>query len=225
MTTSSDLTLHEQLLLLALHDQKGTMQTWLFAYAAAATILVELIDGGRLGVEPAKGHAVLVAKDPTPTGNPVLDDYLRQIANAPRPASVESWIAKVAGTAGLHDRIAEELCNRGILSRSEGRVLWVFSRKTYPTADAAPEKELVARLQAELTGSEPLTPHGAALLALGHETNILAHVFGNALLGAQRARVNEAVMLDALEPAQKDVMRAALAAIANVRTAAIGGAM
>lgn len=225
MTTSADLALHEQLLLLALHDEKGTMQTWLFAYAAAATILIELIDRGRIGVEHVKTHAVLNATDKTPTGQALLDDYLRQIANAARPASIESWIATIAGAPTLHDRIAEELCRRGILARSEGRVLWVFSRKTYPTADAAPEQALVAALRAELIGTDPLSARGALLLALGHETNILAHVFSHTLIDAQRARINEAVRLETLPEAQREVARAALASIANARSAALGGAM
>ena len=225
MTTSSDLALHEQLLLLALHDEKGTMHTWLFGYAAAAAILVELIDRGRVGVETAKAHAILNATDTSPTGQALLDDVLKQIANVPRALPVESWITSIAATAGLQDRIADGLCQRGILARTEGRVLWVFSRKTYPTADAAPEQALVAALNAELTGTAPLTPHGALLLALGSETNILQHVFGGAVLNAQRNRINEAIRLDTLGAAQKDVARAALAAISNVKTAAIAGAM
>jgi golgi phosphoprotein 3 len=225
MTTESDLALHEQLLLLALHDEKGTMHTWLFAYAAAAAILVELIDRGKLGVEHVKAQAILNAAETSPTGQALLDDVLRQVANLPRPLPVESWITSIAASAGLQDRIADALCQRGILARSEGRVLWVFSRKTYPTADAAPEKALVAALAAELTGTAPLTAHGSVLLALAHETNILAHVFDSAQLAAHRDRINQAMKLDTLAPAQQDVVRAAVAAIANVRTAAIAGAM
>jgi golgi phosphoprotein 3 len=225
MTTQSDLALHEQLLLLALHDEKGTMHTWLFAYAAAAAILVELIDRGKLGIEHVKAHAILNATDTSPTGLALLDDVLKQVANVPRPLPVESWITSIAASAGLQDRIADALCQRGILARSEGRVLWVFSRKTYPTADSAPEKALVAALQSELTGTAPLTAHGSVLLALGHETSILAHVFDAAQLTTHRDRINDAMKLAALAPAQQDVVRAAVAAIANVRTAAIAGAM
>lgn len=225
MTTSSDLALHEQLLLLALHDEKGTMQTWLFAYGAAAAILTELIDRGKVAVEEVKGHALLTVKDKTPTGQALLDDALSKIANAPKPGSVESWVASIAGTTGLHNRISEALCERGILARAEDKVLWVFSRKTYPTADAAPEKALVARLQSELTGTDPLTPNASVLLALGHEANILAHVFDSATLKTHRDRINDALRLDALDSGQKEVVQAALAAIANVKNAAIAGAM
>jgi golgi phosphoprotein 3 len=149
------LRLHEELLLLALHDEKGTMPLGdLFSHAAAGGMLCELALAGRIELDKSKKKPEISVTDTTMVGEPLLDEWLMRIRESPKKCSVQSWVGKIAGSAGLAHRIAEPLYMRGILRKEDGRVLFVFKRRVYPTGDPGPERVLLERLRAGLNGDD-----------------------------------------------------------------------
>jgi len=67
------------------------------------------------------------------------------------------WISRIALKANeIKDKIIESLINKEILSRTHGKLLWIFPYKTYPTVNLKPENETKARLHYEvLEAHEP----------------------------------------------------------------------
>ena len=214
MRALPDLRLHEQILLLALHDKKGTLHTSMFSYAVAGAIVAELVDSGRLRIEQHQRQRVLAVADPSSMADPLLDECIRKIATATRHAAAATWVKRFASIKELKERIAERLCHRGILARSEDRVLWVFPRVVYPTADPGPELDIVAALRDAIVSDGEVDVRTGIVIALAHTAGILSHVFDSSLLKARSARIDAIARSDDVSGAAKDTLEAAHAAVA-----------
>jgi golgi phosphoprotein 3 len=84
-------TLGEDLLLLALDDEKGTISTPAsdaVGYGLAGAALMDLTLQGRL--EAGRGETLVVA-DPGPAGDDVLDEALQKIASSRKPGKAPHW--------------------------------------------------------------------------------------------------------------------------------------
>ena len=118
------------------------------------SVRAELLLEQRLVAE-GKDHELTVS-DPTPLGDPLLDECLDMVQVSTKKRGAQHWITKIASIKDLKDRIARRLCQRGVLREDEGKVLLFFTRKIYPELDPAPEQALVAELeQAILTETTP----------------------------------------------------------------------
>ena len=111
-----DLAIHEQLLLLALRDDEGTLErgTGAVGCALAGGLFAELVLRGRIGVDEQKPHRVTLL-DASSTGDVLLDECLARVAGAKTSRGAEHWVTRFASFARLRHRIAEALCRRGIL--------------------------------------------------------------------------------------------------------------
>jgi golgi phosphoprotein 3 len=223
MERSDTLFLHECVLLLALHDEKGTMHSAWHSLAMAGGILAELMLLGRVEVEEVGKEKMLVAADPSPPGFPLLDECLNRVVLAKRRATASTWISRFSQTKHLRDRTAERLQDLGLLRREEGRVLWIFSTVRYPTTNPAPERRLVEGLQDVLEGEGEVDARVAILLALTHTSGILRHVLGKELLKDRKDRLDAVMAMEGVGGATKAAIEAAQAA-ASAATAAIAAA-
>ena len=150
-------TLAQDLLLLALDDEKGT-QSWpglkTGSYGLGGAVLMDLMLSERIGL--AGGEVVV--KDQTPTGDPVLDAALETIRASKEPRDAKHWVKKLGGKAGLHEQLARRLVERGILREQTHKYLWVFHEQRFPTSDPSPEFIIRDRIRdVALAGVEPDT--------------------------------------------------------------------
>ena len=220
------LRLHEALLLLALNDEKGTASSGTsYTYALGGAIISELLLAGRIALVKPRRTTLVEVKDATPVGDALLDECLQKMAHAKRPRSVGTWVSKFAGTAKLKHRIADGLCDRGILRREEGKVLLVFNRRTYPTANPAPEAALVERMrQAVVDGVVP-DPHTLVVISIAHGTGLLAQTLGKKVVRARKDWIKQLVQGDAVGAATKEAVQAAQAAMMVATMAASSAAI
>lgn len=169
--------LPDELLLLALHDEKGSVVPAAVAPlngALMGAILMELALQGRVQETPT--GAIIV--DPTPTGDPLSDEVLRRIAEADEPRTPSYWVGRLAGTTPrLKDRLIEGLVARGILERREKRILWIFRSHSYPLVDAAVEQRIRERLRAVVIDGQAPDRRTAALIGLVRACNLIDELF------------------------------------------------
>ncbi|MEO3775383.1 GPP34 family phosphoprotein [Micromonospora sp. B11E3] len=153
--------LAEELLLLAYDDESGkaTMPRISLDLGMAAAVLIELALAGRIAY--AEGN--LAATDPTPTGEPILDDVLARIA-ADTPHSPSSWVQRLRH--GLRDRILGDLVGRGVVRDIDETELGFIHVHRYPLADAAVEADTRGRLAEALAGGQVPDERTAALATL-----------------------------------------------------------
>ena len=140
-----NLTLIDQLTLLALDDYKGNFipDSTTFSYALAGALILELILEEKIVV--ADDFVKIVDKNRT--GDSILDEYIRLISESSKQRKVKSWIDRFGQKS---DKIKEatltKLINDGILVKREEKILWLFNVDKYPTSDPRPENQLLARL-------------------------------------------------------------------------------
>jgi golgi phosphoprotein 3 len=188
-----NLTFPEELLLLALCDQKGTHAFGsMLPYALAGGILTELMLARRVEVDRSgkRKQDLVTLCDPTPLGDPILDDALERIATAKRRGTAQTWVSRLAGRSGLRADVARALCRRGVLEEREDRVLLLFRRRVYPTVNPEPERRLIERLRAAvIDGGEDIGPRTAVTLALADGVGVLPAVFTKAERREHKARI------------------------------------
>lgn len=210
----SPLFLHEEVLLLALRDERGTipMRGAMYRYALGGAILSELLLGRRVSVAQGRRKLVNLVSD-RPFGEPVLDECLAKVASARRRASAPGWVRRFAELKNLKHRVARGLCERGILRADENTVLFVFRRRIYPEINPQPERRLIQRLRRAIFGeSRQVDPRTAILVALAHSADLLPIVFDRKELKRRRRRLKQLREGQLVGKATREAVEAARAA-------------
>ena len=214
MTFGNDLFLHEEIMLLALRDDTGTVAAGtMYQYALGGAILAELLLAKRIEAEPTKRKLINLI-DETPMGDPIIDECIRKIATARRRGALQTWVSKFASARNLHHRVAEGLVRRGILQAAEGKILFIFTRKIYPEADHTPEARLIERLrQAIFTDTIDLDPRTVVLASLARSANLLTAIFDKKQIKQRKARLDQIINGELTGKAAKDAIAAMQAAM------------
>ena len=216
--TRSTLFLYEEIMLLALRNQKGTVATSFSEHAVAGAVLAELLLDRRITLDQRRKKMVEL-HSAAPTGDPIIDECLERMTSARRPASLRTWVTRLARIKKLRHKVARQLCNRGILRADEDKVAFIFTRKVYPEINPGPEREIVNRVRAAiLSGEERLDARTVALIALADGGGLLGEVLGRREVKARKKRIARIVEGEAAGRATRD-------AIAACRTAAMVAVM
>ena len=214
MTDQKPLFLHEELLLLALRDEEGTISAAMYPYALAGAVLAELMLHERIQVGDTKTKLVHLTSD-SPLGDPLLDECLEKIAKAEQPDSLADWVERFTAVKPLKDRVAEGLCERGILRTEKGTFLFVFPKITYPEVDHGPEGKVLQRLQAAIfTEAEAEDTRTAVLLSLASSTGMLPTIFDPKELKPRQEHIDRITQGEQVGQAAKEAIEAMQAALA-----------
>lgn len=210
MAIRPNLFLHEEILLLALRDDKGTIDAGsVYSYAVGGALLAELLVRRRVELVGAEKKRLVQLVDPKPIGNDLLDEALRRIADAKRRASLATWVGRLASLKGLRNRLADGLCRRGILRAEDREVLLFFKRRTYPEVNPLPEQEIVERLRKAIFTDEHVEPRTVVLLSLAHAASLLPMVFDKKEVKSRRNHIKTVVGEESLGKAVKSAVEAA----------------
>jgi Golgi phosphoprotein 3 len=215
MKKSSQLYLHQEILLLALRDEKGTIASGtLYQYAIGGAVLAELLLGERVRLEASNKKQMVTLVDSTPIGAAVVDECLETVGTAKRRATAQTWVSKFAGLKNLKHRVAEGLCDRGILKEEDAKVLLLFTRKTYPELDPEPERELVERLrQAIFTDTDDVEARTVVLASLANSAGVLRVAFDKKELKGRKDRIEQIVNGEVTGKATQEAIQAMQAAV------------
>ena len=215
MTIQNTLFLHEEIMLLALRDEEGTIASGtMYQYAIGAAILAELLLNKRIAVEESRRKKLVNLISSQPLGEPLIDQCLEKISNAKRRASLQTWVLRFSGVKNLKHRVARQLCERGILRADEDKILLLFTRKTYPEVNPEPERKLIERLrQAIFTDSRDIDPRTVVLVSLANSTGLLKVVFDKKKLKGRKARIKEIIDGEITGKAAKEAIQAMQAAV------------
>jgi Golgi phosphoprotein 3 len=207
--------LHEEILLLALRDEEGTIASGtMYQYAIGAALLAELLLSKRIDVEQSGKRKLVNLVSTSPLGEPLIDECLEKVGNAKRRAVLQTWVSRFASVKNLKHRVAQQLCRRGILRADEDKVLLIFTRKIYPEINPGPERELIERLRyAVFTDSRDIDPRTVVLLSLANSTGLLKVVFDKKKLKGRKARIKQIVDGEITGKAATEAIQAMQAAV------------
>ena len=208
------LTLYEEILLLALDDEKGTtpMES-MFRNAMGGAILAELILEGALRVDDDKKRRV----HPVPAArvdDAILAECLELVREKEKPRAASTWVTKFAGLKQLKERAARQLVDRGVLSEEEGRVLKIFKRTLFPERDGGPERDLRERMEkAIFTYSSEIESRTVIIVVLAKATGMLDKVFDKKRLKEQKQRIEDLMSGQVVGKATQEAVEATQAAV------------
>jgi hypothetical protein len=223
MTTPNGLFLHEEVMLLALRDEEGTIASGaMYQYAIGAAVLAELLLGERITVEQVRKRKFVNLVSSAPLGDPLIDECLEKIGRAKRRAVLQTWVSRFANVKHLKHRVAQRLCDRGILRASEDKILLIFTRKIYPEINPEPEREMIERLRkAIFTDATDVASRTVVLLSLVSKTGLLNVVFNKKDLKSRKARIKQVVDGEMTGKAAAEAIQAMQAAIMAACTASV----
>lgn len=215
MRSQNGLFLHEEVMLLALRDEEGTVASGtMYQYAIGAAVLAELLLNERLTVEQIRKRKLVNLVSSMPLGDPLIDECLEKIGRAKRRAALQTWVSRFAGVKNLKHRVARRLCDRGILRASEDKILLIFTRKIYPEINPEPERELIERLrQAIFTDIEDIDSRTMILVSLAKSVGLLKVVFDKKELKRRKARIERIIKGEITGKAAAEAVQAIQTAI------------
>jgi golgi phosphoprotein 3 len=179
MSTLNSLTLAEELLLVALDDERGTLiplPPFSMEVASAAALLMDLTLMGRIDTD----EQALMVLSTTPTGNVLLDEVLAQVSAEAVPRTTAEWMNRLATGTVTRDRIIAALVERGVLQSVEKRLLWVFKTRVYPPTSGLEEREVKSRVMTLLNNTEIPEPRDSLLVGLLRATTLLDELLSRA---------------------------------------------
>lgn len=213
MTQTKPLFLYEEVMLLALRDEAGTLATGFVEQVVAGAVLAELLLDSRISVEDSQKQWVNL-NNKQPTGDPIIDACLEKIAAGKRRASLKTWVSRLAGIKDLRHKVARKLCDRGILRADQDKILFIFNRRIYPEIDPVPEKKIIERLRSAIfTDRDPLDPHTVVLISLADGSDMLQQTFDRKELKGRKQRIKQIVNGELTGRATKEVIAACQTAV------------
>ncbi len=196
MTTHNRLTLAEELVLIALDDESGSLISlprYSLEFALAAALVMELTLIGRIDTDPEK---LFVLRSEL-TGSALLDDALTQIIAEPRLQPTGAWLRRLSQPGPeLCDRVIGGLVSRGVLRCAERRLLWVFKERVYPPISGLEEREVKSRVMTLLNNDEIPDTRDALLIGLLRATGIMERLLSTSEFQRLSPRINQIANLE-----------------------------
>jgi hypothetical protein len=166
-------TLAAELLLLA-YDIRGKCRIGPTAvgYGVVGALLSELALSGRLVVD---GEVLVKTNLPDePTGDPILDELLAEIAATPR--TPKEWVSRLGGS-DLTERLLARMLERGQIEIDRHRNYGLFPETWYPVRDIVALWEAHQRVVVAATTSALLDSRTLALGALAEAVGLSKVLF------------------------------------------------
>lgn len=212
------LNLAEELLLLALNDEKGTVVTsasLALPYGLAGAILMELTLDGHLDERDGR----IVVTDTRPTKDGLLNDALQLIRDSEKRRKPDYWVDKIARIKNLKGRVLDRLIDQGVLKKEEHKILWVFPSSRYPEKDPGPERDARHRVRAAVLEGADCDARTSMLIVLIQACELVHEVFDKSERKTASKRIKEISEGEDIGKAVSNHVAAIQAAIAASVTA------
>ena len=215
MQYTDNLFLYEEIMLLALKDEEGTIASGtMYNYAVGGAIIAELLLSQSIAVYQSKKKKLVSVINPELLNDSLIDEWLMKISSAKRRKTLQDWVSRVANTKDLKHRIALQLCQRGILKMDEKTILLLFTQRIYPEINPEPEREIINRLHNTIfTDTDDIDARTIVLLSLAKSANILPVIFGKKEIKQRKKRIEQIVNGDIAGKATKEAIEAMEAAV------------
>lgn len=190
------LTVPEEFLLLTIKDEEGGFVDIPREAVSAGFIgaaIMELALQNRIDSDLDRIWVV----DKTPTGEKAVDLVLEKIS-APN-FSLEA--AKLIDQLVIYGNEVRELaldrlCERKILTKSEGRILWFLKARRYPVTDGKEIREVKLRLLEVLLRDELPDPRDVCLMSLAETCGIIRQIVPASELKRASERLSQLAKMD-----------------------------
>ncbi len=200
--------LHQEIVLLALHNDKGTLASGFSEYSVAGAVLAELLLENNISIDEKQKQLVSVVNS-NYVGDPIIKECLNKINSSKRRASLDTWISRLADTKNLMNSVLQQLCERKIVHIEEDKIFFIFKQKIYPEINPLPEEKMVERLRTAIfTDKEVTDPRTVILVSLADSADLLEDVFGRKELKPRKQRIKEIISGEATGEKLTEIIQA-----------------
>ena len=187
------LTLPEQLMLIALKDEKGTVlftASGILHFSIIGAIMMELYFAKKIDYENKK----IIVTDNTPTGNAFFDNVLQIISDSGNTKDIKYWLLKInSKIKNVKERTIGHLVFSKVLKEENHKIFGLFSKKTYPTINPEPEIKLRECIKNFVLNKEAPDERNIVLLSLSQISNLLEDIFNKDDIKTAKERISELV--------------------------------
>jgi len=179
---TQQLSLPDELILMLLNEESGYFRQvpgWDLNCAVVGAVLAELSLIGRIDTDMDS----LILLDRTPTGDPILDPSLEEIADEPEQRNAQFWIERLAPRAEeIVDLTLERLVGLNILQHHEGD-FWTLSPTAWHMGAFSGDEEGTAsefvrtRIEKVIFSNEIPDPRDVIIIALANTCDVLRFIF------------------------------------------------
>jgi hypothetical protein len=184
------ITITEELFLLALHDETGSIPNRIaipLRFALGGAILTELLLAGKIQLNENKK---VISLDRAPCDDPLLNEVLEKIKAGGHPRKVAYWIKEINHKPKkLLRRLGEGLVAKGILRQEEKHYLWVIPYVVFPQQDASAKFWVKQHLRSVILAGEIADHHAVMVLILAQASGMLDFVFTRDEIKTARKRI------------------------------------
>ena len=214
------LTFAEELLLLALDDEKGVliqMPIMSFEYGLVGAILMELALMNKIDTDLKN----LILVDESETGDEIFDKVIRIIKEYPKSKDAKYWVNVICSRIeNLKDLLLARLIEKGILKEVEKKILWVFSKRRYPGVDNKEEKEVKTRIRDTILSDEIPDPRDIVLISLVRTCGLMDEIFSPEEIETANSRIDQIAKMDligqAVSKVVNEIQKMVTSAVASV---------
>ncbi len=207
------LNLAEELYLIALHDEKGTVlgaASIALEYGLAGALVLELVLRDRLKLKEKK----LVPIGAKPLDDGILNEAFSLIRQSSKDRKPDYWVQKLpSAIKKMKQRLLDGLIEKGILRKQEGRVLWLFPVNRYPTNDAQPERSIRERIRWAVLKNAECEPRTLLLLSLIKACELINEVFDQSERKEAKRKIKQMIEQEPIGNAVNDTVVSIQAAI------------
>ncbi len=201
------LSIYEELFLLALDEEKGTIIPFAknnLAHALSGGILAELSLSGKVCSNDKHRLELL---DAAITGDEILDDAIKEIQSSEKSRKLPYWVSQFsARPKKLRERLGESLVAKDLLYQEDRHFFW----KPTPTGTGLPiphsKFEVKNPLRTMILAQDESDAHSLALLNVASASEILNLIFTQDEVQIAKRLIHERVFRAALEnPAMQTI--------------------
>jgi len=206
------LSLPEQLLLLALHDEKGTIlssASMSIRYGLAGAIIMELALREKVEIRDKK----LVLVNDSYTGDSVLDEAMALMKNLGKGKNAGYWVNKLTSKIKIQEIMLERLVDKGILKTEEHKILWIFDSPHYPMKDSGEEFKIREHIRRIILHNDTAEARVAVLIGLVNACRLTNEIFSKQERKDAKKRIKEIMENDLIAKAVADTVVAIEAAL------------
>ena len=212
--------LPEQILLLSLHDEKGSVlmsASSALPYALAGALLLELHFSGKIELKDGR----LKLLDASHTDDELLNEAIDLMTQTRKIKKAGYWVERInSKIKNIRKRLLLRLVDAGILKEDHRKFLWLIPYNRYPAENPSPELSIRHNIrQIVLYGTKP-DDHMAALISLVRACNLENEIFEREELKQAKRRIRDISQGEDIGKAVTDVTQAMTAAVAGAVAAA-----
>jgi golgi phosphoprotein 3 len=211
------LTLFEEILLLSIHQDKGTLIGWSIDRINSGLTGAILAELAMLEKIQANHSHRLEIVDANPTGDELLDDTLNNLKESEKERKFGYWIGSLnQKPEKLRKLIIERLIIKGVVLQEDDHLVWVIPSLLQPQINASAKYLASQRLRGIILAQEASDKRDIALLSLLRACNLLDLIFLKDERRMASQRINEMAVNAAMKDPDLQTMEEIESALTNV---------